>query len=86
LNNVVLANVSQRPEERVAVPGNGHVAGISRKGGSLDVPQSKMQRAVVGSLEDDNGQVQAWNLELPDRGAADGRMSPGWEIGSRSRS
>jgi hypothetical protein len=46
-------DIAQRPEERIAVAGNGYIPRLARKRRALDVPEADAKRAVVGTLKDD---------------------------------
>ena len=66
-DDVVALDVSQRPEERVAVPGDSDIAGLSRQCRPSDVPGRAPERGLVGSFDDDHGDAQARNLDAADQ-------------------
>ena len=49
-DDIVGLDVSQRPEERIAVPGDSNVARLSRQRGAGDMPHSAPKGLVAGAF------------------------------------
>src|SRR5689334_7242043 len=68
-DEIVDLDISQRPEERVTMPRDTNVAGLSRKGGAANMAYSAAKSLVADSLHDDNRHSQALNLHAADQSA-----------------
>ena len=71
-NGIALAETAERPKNGVAMSGNPDVAGLSRKGGVLDVPGRTRKRAIVAPLQDGCRQGDGRRFEPRDPGPASG--------------
>src|ERR1019366_2526028 len=71
-NDVVLADVSQWPEERVAVPGNAYVPRLSRQRRTGNMADRAPQGFGADSLHDDRRKAEARNFNAANQ-AAQGR-------------
>jgi hypothetical protein len=62
LNLVILADVFQSTEKRVAVPGDSDVAGFPGKRSARDVPDSQPQHSRAGALQHCDGHSQPGDI------------------------
>ena len=66
-------DVPQRPEERIAMPGNHDISRLARERGVLEMPRTAAQRPAVGTVQHDGRQVHARNREIGDGGPSEDR-------------
>src|ERR1017187_7150297 len=76
-DHVVPANVSQWPEERVAMPGNADVSRLSRKCRTGDMADRPAEGGGANPLDDDDRKAETWNVEAADQAGGWGRQQPG---------
>src|ERR1039457_6724593 len=72
-NDVVLPDVSQRPEKRVAVPGNANVPRLSRKRRAGNMASRAAQSESVHAFDDDYREAETRNLNAAKQAAGHGR-------------
>jgi hypothetical protein len=60
---IVHANLAESPEERIAMSGQSHVAGLSGQRGAANVSDRESQRAGIATGANDRRHVEPRDLE-----------------------
>src|SRR5882724_6889831 len=85
-DDVVLPDVSQWPEKRVAVPGHSDIARLSRQRRAGNMTDRAPERSCIGSFQDDRRKTQAWNFNAANEASGRDRRQGYRQSGGRGLS